>query len=519
MMAVPVLEIVEKLSTRPPEELRAVVQGGVELERERFKGDLGAFKHRFFSHLCPSEPAVWHGYVEKEMLAEGNILLEAARGFAKSTLAVVAALHGAVCGDFKSLLITSATQASASQRLSTIKGELERNIEFRRIYGDLVGSTWNEDEIVLKNGLVVRAKGSGAQIRGDRYDRIIFDDSERDDKDVSDVRSKDQREKYHEWVTQVVFPTRVEGCRVWVLYTPLHQQSYWRKFSERMQNLSGWSYLRYPAIKDAASQWPTVFPLNRLEQIRHEIGTRAFNQEYMLVPGEDADALVRPEWIKWFGSETDAHKDVPPAHQWYRVLSIDSAISKRESADYTAIAASLRAVKGDHAGNIFFPEVRRGKWTMTEQVERFWDMYQIYKPHLIFLSEAMLEKVFKEQLLHFFRSKGIYAPPIRTFREDTDKRRKLLKVIHLIEQGHAWFHRAFCRNAVEELLAFTGYQDAHDDQVDVVANNLIAQMEVLYPEQEEEWETEEMAPPRYMSGAPSTFMRRPQRGPLIELDS
>ena len=102
-----------------------------------------------------------------------QVCIQAPRGFAKSTMAILFCLHHAIFdeGD-KLIIIQSKTRAEAINRISTIKNILEYGSAYKRLFGYSgmeVAQTWREDKIkttIGKYTVTMKAIGTGMPARG-----------------------------------------------------------------------------------------------------------------------------------------------------------------------------------------------------------------------------------------------------------------------------------------------------------------------------------------------------------------
>ena len=98
-----------------------------------------------------------------------NVL--APRGSAKSTVATLAyPLCRALEGDEPYIWIVSDTRDQACTHLDNLRAELERNPRLRAAYPDAAGRgpVWRRGTLVLRNGVVIEAFGTGQRLRGRR---------------------------------------------------------------------------------------------------------------------------------------------------------------------------------------------------------------------------------------------------------------------------------------------------------------------------------------------------------------
>src|SRR3990167_1952460 len=170
--------------------------------------------------------AVLQGSVLKDEGADkyaGNrTLFIAPRGFAKSTVcSVMFPLWLALFGYRKDVFIVSATISLAKELLRKIRLEFEANDLLMKDAGEMKSAKWTEDHLVLKNGVNIRAKGRGFQIRGYRPDHIVCDDLE--DEEV--IYSKEQRDKMEHWFFRTLVPALKPDQSLLYVGTNLHQFS------------------------------------------------------------------------------------------------------------------------------------------------------------------------------------------------------------------------------------------------------------------------------------------------------
>jgi predicted phage terminase large subunit-like protein len=189
----------------------------------------------------------------------------APRGGAKSTWAsLVYPLRCALNQIEPYTVIISDTQSQANQLLKAIKAELEANDEIAAQYPEAAGEgpIWREDEITLRNGVVIKALGTGGKIRGrrERESRptlIVVDDPENDEH----ITSEHQREVTWEWFTRSVLNAGNDDTNTLVLGTALHRDCLVLKLGRT----AGWSARTFRAIEkwpdrmDLWAEWETIY--------------------------------------------------------------------------------------------------------------------------------------------------------------------------------------------------------------------------------------------------------------------
>ena len=375
-----------------------------------------------------------------------RLLFIAPRGFAKSTLcSVMFPLWLALFNKRHDIFLVSATISLAMEQMRKIRNEIEGNQTILDDFGELKSDKWTENTLILANRVVIRAKGRGFQIRGFRPDAIICDDLE--DEEV--IYSKEQRDKLEVWFLRTLLPALKPGQFVLYVGTKLHQFSLINKLQEKEEFTSR----LYRALVDEQSIWEDLWPTDRLNKLRRELGEYAFQAEYQNNPISLEEQPVKPYMI-------DGIKI--PGEPEFSCLAIDPAISEKEGSDYRAFTIFARTPDG-------FREIfsERGKWGIEEQIDRAIDLYERFKPSRVIIEAVAFQKVYKPLLLKRSREKKIWIPVSEAElgtgddKRPRDKFTRLLSVVHLFEQQLVQVTNPDLR---EELLAFP--HGDHDDLVD-----------------------------------------------------
>ena len=354
-------------------------------------------------------------------------------------------LYLALYGIRKDIFLVSATMSLARELLRKIRNELENNEKILKDFGELKSDKWTEEMLVLKNGVTLRAKGRGFQIRGFRPDMIICDDLE----DEEIIYSKDQRDKLEHWFFRTLLPALKPGQNLIYVGTKLHQFSLISKLQQKEEFLVRF----FRAIVDEKSIWEELWSYERLMKLKRELGPYAFEAEYQNNPISLEEQPVKPEMLDGVVIRGD---------RIFSCLAIDPAISEKESSDYRGFSLFERTEEG-------FKEVysEKGRWGLDEQIERVINLYETYKPDRIVIEEVAFQKVFRHVLLEKSRQRKLFLPissaelGVGVNKRPKDKFTRLLSVIHLFEQRLVQVKN---QDLIEELLSFP--YGEHDDLVD-----------------------------------------------------
>lgn len=388
-----------------------------------------------------------------------RVAIAAPRSFAKSTIFSVIYPLWSILYWKKNIILVSATGTLAESMLRKLKRELDENQAIIADFGNVQSKKWTEDNIILKNGSEVQAKGAGYQVRGFRPQIIICDDLEEDEQ----VRSADRREKLEDWFWSALINSLEPDQQLLIVGTLLHPQSFLKKLVDKPpKNWYGKTYKAYK--EDGEPLWVEKWSREKLEDRRAEIGEARFQKEFMNNPLANADTVFKVEWIEPY------YVDKLPERKELDVLTaVDPAISKKDIADYTAIITVGIHKETKH---VYVLEVKAGRWSVYETVNEINATYQAWHPRSILIEEVQYQAALRQVLLKETRDKGFYLP-VRQVQADADKVRRASNVSHFLEQGivHMMPHH---EDFVEQLVSFPGGD--HDDMVDAFVYALTAVM-------------------------------------------
>ena len=289
-----------------------------------FENDFGFFIEFFLSSFLTCSIPDFHREIYKLIPESGRLVLAAPRGFAKSTIdTVFYPIWAALFKKKSDIIIFSASEGFAVDFLRKIKMELEGNPKILAFFGDMRSTKWSESHIILSNGVVIRAKGAGSQVRGARPDCIICDDIETDDS----VESEDQRKKLKNWLFKACLNTLMPHGQFIIVGTLIHPLSV---LSDLFQIENDWTKRKFQAYQDAIEEegheiWQKLWNHERLQQRKKEIGSTRFASEYLNNPQLDESAPIKEESIRYW-------KELPT--QYSGVIAVDPAYSDDETADF-----------------------------------------------------------------------------------------------------------------------------------------------------------------------------------------
>jgi predicted phage terminase large subunit-like protein len=182
---------------------------------------------------------------------------------------------------------------------------------------------------------------------------------------------------------------------------------------------------------------------------------------YQQNPTADEGAIIPREW--WRVWEKDS---VPPLE--YIIQSYDTAFSKKETADYSAITTwgVFYPVEGE-AAHIMLLDYKKGRWDFPELKRQAHEEYKYWQPDTVLIEAKATGTPLTQEL----RRTGIpvvnYTPS-----RGQDKISRVHSVSPLFEAGFVWRpDTTWADELVEEVAAFP--LGEHDDAVDSMTQALM----------------------------------------------
>lgn len=259
------------------------------------------------------------------------------------------------------ILIVSNSASQAQAFLREIKDKITKNSMYKEMFGDLFpedsnepGEKWTNQEIIVRRKAThkdptVSAMGAGGAILSKRADIIICDDI----LNLENTRTAAQRENIKQWYNEVLMPVlEPNGILInvgtsWNLEDLLHEQ---------LKNPSYDVRKRYKAIlPDGTALWQERWSIEKLMELKEEVGSVAFNKSYMNEALSSEDSVFKYEWLqkaKEIGKKLSfAYTYRPeswtlPVQPKAIALGVDLAISDKDSGDYTAFAVVAELMNG-----------------------------------------------------------------------------------------------------------------------------------------------------------------------------
>jgi predicted phage terminase large subunit-like protein len=410
-----------------------------------------AFFYICFAHHVKVLSPSFHSDLLTMFSLDENVGIAAPRGHAKSTMLMVHLMWLIVNGYKHYIIYISDSYTQALEHVQALQYELEYNQTIKWLYGSFKTDEWAEGEFVTKNDVKIVAKGQGMKIRGLKHkqyrpDEVAIDDLENDEL----VANSDRRRKLKNWFKLGVLPAMAkEEGKIDYVGTILHGDSLLSQIVNKNEEFAGWKTAKYQAISEGKALWPQMWTIEELEAMRSNpshpkyMGHIAFAQEYQNEPISEEEAIIKRRWIQYIDSVPEMERVI---------ITVDPAISKNDTADFTAIEAWGLGIDG----HVYCLEVINKRLSFQEQG---YEIRAIYHRHNA--DEIMIEEVAYQQALK--EHDKLADLPVRGVKVVKDKRTRLVVVSKWFEVGHV--HLKSVHDALAEQLIGFG-SSAHDDMVD-----------------------------------------------------
>jgi phage terminase large subunit-like protein len=424
----------------------------------------GVFVDSFMGKWLECKVPEFHREIYDLIPKHRRLVVAAPRGFAKST--IISRFYPiwlALFDKARDITIISASETLAVGFLRDIKRELEQNQLINSIWGDVKSDKWSESHIILKNGVNIRARGAGGQIRGFRPDVIVLDDIETDES----VRSEEQRKLLKDWLFKACLNTLKPDGQFIVIGTIIHPLSV---LADLLAIDNGWEKRKYRAydggIQAAGHElWKELWGHEKLQARKREIGSFAFSSEFMNEPISEETAPIKDTQIRYW-------KVLPD--QFSAVIAVDPAYSEENDADYKT--ASL--VLCDQQGNRYLAWYIRTHSKIGEFQDSVLNMWLQYKSVVtgIGVPNSGVEKGFFDSFLRKCEERKLYPPVVElknSFQQtgtSVSVRNKTARVVAALQplfENGKYYIGVEHLEARDELLSIG--VSKHDDVVDTMA--------------------------------------------------
>ena len=394
-----------------------------------------------------------------------------------------------IIGKFPKLKIM---QVSHNTELAVRFGSKVRNIidssEYKQIFGDVklredskAKGRWETNQ-----GGEYYAAGVGASITGRGADLLIIDDPHTEQDSMSDLAM----ERAYDWYTSGPRQRLQPGGSILLVMTRWAEDDLTGRLlkAQKEPKADSWKTISFPAIlPDGKPVWSEYWELSELEKIKASLPVRNWSAQYMQEPTSEEGAIIKREWWQPWKEE-----HIP--NLIHVIQSYDTAFSKKETADYSAITTWGVFYPDEVTPNIILLDAIRGKYDFPELKVVAMDAYKYWEAESVIIEQ----KASGEPLTQEFRRMGIPVIPFVPSKGN-DKFARVNAVAPLFESGAVWFPygESFADAVIEECASFP--HGANDDFVDSMTQAMLRYRQGNFVELYSDYVDNEDLPPKEYS--------------------
>ena len=333
-------------------------------------------------------------------------------------------------------------------------GTYNRNLLLHPSYQEIF-ETRLDDSVTAKKRFSTKqdghfyAVGRGGAITGRGGDLIIVDDLFKNDQEA---QSGHIRHQLQEWWKNTLRTRLMPNGSIIIINTRWHHEDLIGFVMENSKE--NWEYIKMDAISPSGDAlWPEMWPIDELENIKREIGSRAFEALYQQEPSIAEGNIIKREWVKRY-KEIYRRDD--------EVITADLSMKGGVRSDNVAIQYWVR-----QAEKYMYVDGIKGKWDFMETVRVFQDFCAKY-PHV-----GKIKVEDKANGPALYSALREHIPGISMWTPKTSKEGRVNAVSPLYEAGLVEYPETFDGEDeyFRELYEFP--YSKHDDQVDATTMALL----------------------------------------------
>jgi len=306
------------------------------------------------------------------------------------------------------------------------------------------------------------AAGVGGAITGRGADLLIIDDPHSE----QDALSDSALDNAYEWYTSGPRQRLQPGGSIVVVMTRWSLKDLTGKLIKAQTSdvmSDQWDIVEFPAILPSGNLlWPEFWDKDELLRVKASLSLSKWNAQWQQNPVAEEGAIIKKEWWnKW------EEKKIPPVS--YIMQSYDTAFSKKETADYSAITTwgVFYPEEIGGAAHLILLDAKKGRWDFPELKEIAMEQYKYWEPETVIVEAKASGTPLTQEL----RQVGI---PVVNFTPSrgNDKLSRVHSISPLFEAGMIWApDESWAHEVIEECAAFPN--GTHDDLVDSTTQALM----------------------------------------------
>lgn len=414
----------------------------------------------FHEKLCTTLEKVESGEITR-------LIIALPPGSGKSTLASVLFPAWFLGRNPTEPVIVTSYSADLAQQFGGKARDLVSDIAYQMVFpkAKVRKDTNAKDKWQLTKGGSYSAVGVGGAITGFRASLICIDDPL---KNSEEADSKLIRDKIWEWFITTAYTRLLPGGRIVVIATRWNTDDLTGRLLK--SGSEPWTVLEFPAIalqndehrKKGEALWPEKYPLHVLEKTKAVLGPVAFAALYQQRPMLSEFQEFKAEYIKTY----DPAKKGFDSGEYNIYIGVDLAISKRDSADFTAMVTYARH---RHTGDIYLLDVLCERLDPLETIEAIFALYARFRPSKIGIETT----AYQQSIIYFMdaemKRRKIF-PFVVPITHSTNKEARIRRIQPYYRTGQV-YHPTLETKGIKDFhdQMFQWPKGGHDDICDAAA--------------------------------------------------
>ena len=351
-------------------------------------------------------------------------------------------------------------QCTHTAELAVRFGRKVRNLidsqEFQKIFPDLKLQADNKSAgrwTTNQDGESFYA-GVGGAITGRGADLLIIDDPHSE----QDALSPKSMDSAYEWYTSGPRQRLQPGGTIIIVMTRWSTKDLVGRLLKKQgdEHADKWEVIEFPAIMPETDNplWGEFWKKEELLGVKASLPVAKWNAQWMQNPTAEEGSIVKREWWQnWEGEKVPTYN--------YVIQSYDTAFSKKETADYSAITTwAIFEHDDDGQPNIILLDAKRVRADFPELKRLAWDEYKYWEPDCVLIEAKASGTPLTQELRRMGIPVTAYTPS-----RGQDKVARMNSVAPIFESGMVWLPDETFADEVREECASFPYGD-HDDYVD-----------------------------------------------------
>ena len=303
------------------------------------------------------------------------------------------------------------------------------------------------------------AAGVGAAMTGRGADLLIIDDPHSE----QDALSASAYDTAYEWYTSGPRQRLQPGGTIIIVQTRWSKKDLTgRLLGAQAKDIMAdqWDIVEFPAILPSGEPlWHEFWKKEELLKVKASLSPGKWNAQWQQDPTSDDIAMVKREWWQLWEREDTPRLD-------YIIQSYDTAYSKKETADYSAITTwGVFEPKENGEQHLILLDAKKGRWNFPELKEIAVEQNEYWEPDMMLIEAKASGASLADELRLINLPVTTYSPGRRKGGGGMDKTTRMHMVSPIFESGKVWYpDERFADEVIEEVASFPNGD--HDDYCD-----------------------------------------------------